>query len=58
MVDGIKFVLIAPLVLVAYWISRQHRNLQIYGEIGAVSVAMVALHFIIFPYYDPRYYPI
>ncbi|WP_420724656.1 MULTISPECIES: hypothetical protein [unclassified Hwanghaeella] len=56
MVDGIKFVLIAPLVLVAYWISRQHRNLQIYGEIGAVSVAMVALHFIIFPYYDPRYY--
>ncbi|MAL76917.1 MAG: hypothetical protein CMM62_18255 [Rhodospirillaceae bacterium] len=56
MVDGIKLLIIAPLVLVAYWISRRHTELQIYGEIGAISVAMVALHFIIFPYYDPRYY--
>ncbi|HAE00017.1 MAG TPA: hypothetical protein DCG04_00775, partial [Rhodospirillaceae bacterium] len=31
MVDGIKLLIIAPLVLVAYWISRRHTELQIYG---------------------------
>ncbi|MDF1750176.1 MAG: hypothetical protein P1V34_15000, partial [Alphaproteobacteria bacterium] len=56
LVDGFKLLLIAPIVLLGYWISRKYPDLQVYGEIGAISVAMVALHFIIFPYYDPRYY--